>query len=116
MLTFEALSAKKEKIAVVGLGYVGLPLAVHLSRYFDVVGYDFKSSRIAELTSGKENPGTFAHFRKCLAIRQHDQEKFLIVTLNPCRFMNPTDTVSIKRHSYTQGKGQRCGIADHIFG
>ncbi len=54
MLTFDALSSKKEKIAVVGLGYVGLPLAVHLSRHFDVVGYDFKSSRIAELVSGKD--------------------------------------------------------------
>jgi hypothetical protein len=54
MLTFEALSAKQEKIAVVGLGYVGLPLAIHLSRHFDVVGYDFKSSRIAELSSGKD--------------------------------------------------------------
>jgi UDP-N-acetyl-D-galactosamine dehydrogenase len=54
MLTFEALSSKKEKIGVVGLGYVGLPLAVHLSRHFDVVGYDFKSSRIAELKAGKD--------------------------------------------------------------
>ena len=54
MLTFDALSSKKEKIAVVGLGYVGLPLAVHLSRYFAVVGYDFKSSRIAELKAGKD--------------------------------------------------------------
>jgi UDP-N-acetyl-D-galactosamine dehydrogenase len=54
MLTFEALAAKEEKIAVVGLGYVGLPLAVHLSRHFDVVGYDFKSSRITELKSGKD--------------------------------------------------------------
>ena len=54
MLTFDALAAKKEKIAVVGLGYVGLPLAVHLSRHFDVVGYDFKSSRIAELASGRD--------------------------------------------------------------
>ncbi|WP_419656489.1 nucleotide sugar dehydrogenase [Desulfosarcina variabilis str. Montpellier] len=54
MLTFEALTTKKEKIAVVGLGYVGLPLAVHLSRHFDVVGYDFKSSRIAELKSGTD--------------------------------------------------------------
>jgi UDP-N-acetyl-D-galactosamine dehydrogenase len=54
MLTFDALLAKQEKIAVVGLGYVGLPLAVHLSRHFDVVGYDFKASRIAELASGKD--------------------------------------------------------------
>lgn len=54
MLTFDDLSSKKEKIAVVGLGYVGLPLAVHLSRHFDVVGYDFKARRIAELKSGRD--------------------------------------------------------------
>ena len=54
MLTFEALLEKKEKIAVVGLGYVGLPLAVHLSRHFEVVGYDYKASRIEELRAGRD--------------------------------------------------------------
>ncbi len=54
MVTFESLSNRKEKIAVVGLGYVGLPLAVHLSRHFDVVGYDLKPDRIRELKSGKD--------------------------------------------------------------
>ena len=54
MVTFEALMSKTEKIAVVGLGYVGLPLAVHLARHFDVVGYDFKNSRIEELKSGND--------------------------------------------------------------
>ena len=54
MLTFEALSTQTEKIAVVGLGYVGLPLAVHLSRHFHVVGYDYQSSRITELKSGRD--------------------------------------------------------------
>ena len=52
MVTVEALLRHEEKIAVVGLGYVGLPLAVHLSRYFSVVGYDLKSQRIAELKTG----------------------------------------------------------------
>ena len=51
MVTFEDLSARKEKIAVVGLGYVGLPLAVHLSRFFDVIGYDLNAGRIEELQS-----------------------------------------------------------------
>ena len=37
------------RIAVVGLGYVGLPLAVALARKFEVVGYDRDGSRIAEL-------------------------------------------------------------------
>ncbi len=52
MITAEGLFHKTEKIAVVGLGYVGLPLAIHLARHFDVVGYDLKSARIRELASG----------------------------------------------------------------
>ena len=41
-----------EKIAVVGLGYVGLPLAACLSREFDVVGFDIDTVRIDELNRG----------------------------------------------------------------
>jgi len=52
MVTFESLKARKDKIGVVGLGYVGLPLAVHLSRHFEVVGFDLKTQRIDELRSG----------------------------------------------------------------
>ena len=37
------------RIAVVGLGYVGLPLAVYLARHFPVVGYDVDGNRITEL-------------------------------------------------------------------
>ena len=39
----------RKKIVVVGLGYVGLPLAVRLSSHFDVIGYDISLSRISEL-------------------------------------------------------------------
>ena len=42
----------KEKIAVVGLGYVGLPLAVLLDEKFNVVGYDISKERIQELKKG----------------------------------------------------------------
>ena len=52
MVTFETLVERREKIAVVGLGYVGLPLAVHLSEHFNVMGYDLKDERIKELKSG----------------------------------------------------------------
>ena len=54
MLTFESLLAHNDKVAVIGLGYVGLPLAVHLSRHFSVSGFDLKSERIAELKSGRD--------------------------------------------------------------
>lgn len=54
MVTFESLKAREDKIAVVGLGYVGLPLAVHLSRHFEVVGFDLKADRVEELRSGHD--------------------------------------------------------------
>jgi UDP-N-acetyl-D-galactosamine dehydrogenase len=44
-------------IAVIGLGYVGLPLAVALARRFDVVGLDIDEPRIAELRAGRDRTG-----------------------------------------------------------
>ena len=43
-----------KKICVVGMGYVGLPLSVALSKYYDVFGFDYNSERISELLSGKD--------------------------------------------------------------
>ncbi|BAC17191.1 nucleotide sugar dehydrogenase [Corynebacterium efficiens YS-314] len=40
------------KIAVIGLGYVGLPLAVEFGKQFPVIGYDINETRIAELKEG----------------------------------------------------------------
>ena len=40
---------KKHKIGIVGLGYVGLPLAVEFSSKYNVVGYDIDNKRITEL-------------------------------------------------------------------
>src|SRR3546814_14287516 len=43
-----------DRIAVIGLGYVGLPLAVALARRFDCIGIDIDSNRIAELKAGHD--------------------------------------------------------------
>ncbi len=42
------------KIAVIGLGYVGLPLAVAFAAEHEVVGFDIKAERIAELRAGED--------------------------------------------------------------
>jgi UDP-N-acetyl-D-glucosamine/UDP-N-acetyl-D-galactosamine dehydrogenase len=42
------------KIVVIGLGYVGLPLAVQLAKHFETWGLDINTSRIAELKSGHD--------------------------------------------------------------
>ncbi|MFW5490611.1 MAG: nucleotide sugar dehydrogenase [Desulfovibrio sp.] len=54
MITYENLKNGHSSIAVVGLGYVGLPLAVALSRHFNVVGFDISERRIAELMKGED--------------------------------------------------------------
>ncbi len=48
------------RIAVVGLGYVGLPLAVALAGRYDVSGYDVSGERIAELERGHDRTGEIA--------------------------------------------------------
>jgi UDP-N-acetyl-D-galactosamine dehydrogenase len=45
---------QKTKIGVVGLGYVGLPLAVEFGKQFKTVGFDVKPARVAELKKGKD--------------------------------------------------------------
>ncbi|MDR3361436.1 MAG: nucleotide sugar dehydrogenase [Desulfovibrio sp.] len=57
MVTFEELRQGKKSVAVVGLGYVGLPLAVALSRSVPVLGFDISAARVAELTAGRDHTG-----------------------------------------------------------
>ena len=40
------------RIGILGLGYVGLPLAVYMGREFPVVGFDINAKRVAELKKG----------------------------------------------------------------
>jgi len=47
----------KNKISVIGLGYVGLPLATEFAKQYKVVGFDIDKSRIKELKEGKDKTG-----------------------------------------------------------
>ena len=57
MLSIFDFEAGREWICVVGLGYVGLPLAVKLARHFKVIGFDVNSRRIEELKAGMDSTG-----------------------------------------------------------
>jgi glycine/D-amino acid oxidase-like deaminating enzyme len=48
------------RVAVIGLGYVGLPLAVALARHMPVTGFDISRPRIAELKAGRDRTGEVA--------------------------------------------------------
>ena len=43
------------KLAIIGLGYVGLPLAVEFGKRYDTVGFDINQARISELREGRDN-------------------------------------------------------------
>ncbi len=55
MVSFEDLSSRRVPLAVVGLGYVGLPLAAAFARHFDVIGFDISRARIEELQGGHDH-------------------------------------------------------------
>nr|WP_255536502.1 nucleotide sugar dehydrogenase [Pacificimonas pallii] len=50
----------ESKIAVIGLGYVGLPLAVQLAKHFDTIGIDVNAARVAALKGGHDSTGEVA--------------------------------------------------------
>ena len=56
---------KDIKMAVIGLGYVGLPLAVEFGKIIDVVGFDVKKKRISELKQGidKTNEVSYENYK-----------------------------------------------------
>ncbi len=57
MLTLDSLHTQSNTIAVVGLGYVGLPLAVAFDKYFKVIGFDISEIRVQELKQGTDRTG-----------------------------------------------------------
>ncbi|SHF76221.1 nucleotide sugar dehydrogenase [Ornithinibacillus halophilus] len=52
MSLFDKIQSKEEKISVIGLGYVGLPLAIEFAKKYDVVGFDINILKLDKYLSG----------------------------------------------------------------
>jgi UDP-N-acetyl-D-galactosamine dehydrogenase len=50
-------SFHQERVAVIGLGYVGLPVAMSMAKNFDTIGFDIDKTRIDELRAGHDSTG-----------------------------------------------------------
>lgn len=65
-----------KKIAVIGLGYVGLPLAVEFSKKYETIGFDINPERIKELNAGID-------ITREIDPSQFNTQNFLALTNNP---------------------------------
>jgi UDP-N-acetyl-D-galactosamine dehydrogenase len=72
------------RIGVVGLGYVGLPLAVEFGRIYPTVGFDINAARIAELESGSDS--TLETTEEELAAATHLTYSAEVQALKDCNF------------------------------
>lgn len=54
MSLFKDILSRKEKIALVGLGYVGMPIAVEFSKHVDVIGFDINKAKIESYKKGED--------------------------------------------------------------
>lgn len=78
------ININKLKIAVIGLGYVGLPLAVEFGKQHSVVGFDINASRITALMAGTDH--TLEVSNEELAVAIHLRYSSDIQTLKDCNF------------------------------
>jgi UDP-N-acetyl-D-galactosamine dehydrogenase len=78
------MTHSKDRIAIIGLGYVGLPLAVEFAKKFFVVGFDINKQRINELNSGID---------KTLEVENDHLKSVLTVDPNATKGLYITDNV-----------------------
>ncbi len=72
---------EKVKIAIIGLGYVGLPLARLFATKYNVIGFDINKYRVAELTKGTDNTLEVSdHLLKQVLVTNSESEKGLYCT------------------------------------
>ena len=77
------------RIAVIGLGYVGLPLAVALSKKYRVIGFDINANRVMELISGKDSTLEIGNDELNSVLSSSEEER-------PFGFLPSSDIASIK--------------------
>ena len=74
-------------VAVVGLGYVGLPLAVHFAAKFNTIGYDLKSSLIENVKQKKDPTGE-------VSVEEFEKATYFIPTNDPA-VLNDADFIIV---------------------
>jgi UDP-N-acetyl-D-glucosamine/UDP-N-acetyl-D-galactosamine dehydrogenase len=116
--TLLLMNSSPETIAIIGLGYVGLPLAVEFGHHRSVLGFDINARRIAELRDGKDS--TLEVDTAYLKAAEHlsfsdnaaDLKRcqiFIVTVPTPIDQANRPDLTPLIKASETVGKALKVG-------
>lgn len=112
------LSHENAKIAIIGLGYVGLPLAVEFGKHREVLGFDINQARIAELQAGKDStlevePENLAAAKQLSYSCNIEDLKsctiFIVTVPTPVDQVNRPDLTPLQKASHTVGSALKKG-------
>ena len=101
------------RVAIIGLGYVGLPLAVEFGRHYDTVGFDINAARVAELQAGRDATLEASHEELAAAKRLRyttdieqlrDRQVFIVTVPTPIDNAKRPDLGALVAASRTVGK------------
>ncbi len=109
---YQELVEKKEKIAVIGLGYVGLPIALEFARKISAIGFDINAKRIEMMRQGIDPSNELGEeeFENCdiqftSSLDDLREANFFIVAVpTPVDQHNVPDLTPVKKASETIGK------------
>lgn len=109
---YQDLLEKKKTLAVIGLGYVGLPIALEFAKKIKVIGFDINAERVAMMRNGIDPSKELesSHFENCDIEFTNDLDvlrkaNFYIVAVpTPVDEHNVPDLVPVQRASETIGK------------
>ena len=112
------MNLQDKKIAIIGLGYVGLPLAVEFGKLRPVIGFDINPNRVAELQLGhdhtlecsSEELQAASYLRYSCAAEELKQAQVFIITVpTPVDQANRPDMTALVKASQTVGKALEPG-------
>lgn len=113
---YSGLIAGKEKIALVGLGYVGMPIAVEFAKHVPVIGFDINEKRVNEYRSGIDSTNEVGEAIKKTTVdftadpRRLSEAKFIIVAVpTPVNSDNTPDLKPVEGASRTVGQNIKPG-------
>lgn len=117
MELYENMLDRVDKLAVVGLGYVGLPLAVAFSKRLDVIGFDLSEAKVSQYRSGFDATGEIgdALLAGSAADFTSDPDKlkearcFIVAVPTPVKSGNVPDLKFVRNASRLVGRALKRG-------